>query len=172
MITYWYSNIVVLDRGEADGEADRPRPPSLMALPTYLAGHAARLGHEQHVELLKSHGLALPHHAVLIALTDYGALAPHELAACLTMRRAHVSTYVEALVGQGLVGREPDPDDRRSHRVQLTAAGRELAGELAVGAARVQEDFLGGLSERERSQLVALLTKIVSHAEAAKRGRP
>jgi DNA-binding MarR family transcriptional regulator len=136
-----------------------------MAMPTYLAGHAARLGHEKHVELLSSHGLTLPMHAVLIALTDFGPLAPHKIAECLQMRRAHVSAYVETLIQRQLVTRQPDVQDRRSHRVALTPAGRELAGILSAEARDVQRTFLDGLSKREQQQLTELLTKVIEHAD-------
>lgn len=141
------------------------RPPSLLALPSYLAGNAARIGNAHLVAALASHGLRLPQHAVLAALADYGPLAPHELASCLRMDRSHVSAYLESLVRRGWVRRENDPRDRRRRRVVLTDSGAGLARELGTEARRAQADFLRGLSAAERETLIALLAKLVDTAD-------
>ncbi|MFE7788806.1 hypothetical protein [Streptomyces sp. NPDC057460] len=51
------------------------RPPSLLALPSYLASHVARIGHLLLVDALAEHDLRLPHFAVLTGLSDFGPLA-------------------------------------------------------------------------------------------------
>jgi len=134
-------------------------------MPTYLAGHAARIGHAGVVEALERHGMTLPHYAVLLALVDFGSLAPHELARHLGMRRAHVSTYVENLSQGGLVQRQPNPDDRRSVTVVLTEAGRGLVATLWPETQKAQQRLLRGLSPSEQDTLVMLLTKIVANDE-------
>ncbi len=64
------------EESEKSEEADFTplRPPTLLALPSYLAGHVARIGHRALVEALKEYDLRLPHFAVLVGLGDFGPL--------------------------------------------------------------------------------------------------
>ena len=142
------------------------RPPSLLALPSYLAGSVARIGHRHLEEALEQHGLRLPQYAVLIALSDFGPLAPHEIATRLQGDRSHISAYVETLVQRGMVSREQDAADRRRYTIALTAAGTAHVNELAVAAAASQHTFLSGLSPAEQRTLQSLLTKVIATNDA------
>ncbi len=133
-----------------------------MGLPSYLAGSVARIGHEHLVAVLGEHDLRLPQYAVLAALSDFGPLAPHELATRLRTDRSHISAYVEALVQRGWVSRDPDPTDRRRQSVVLTEAGAGLFGDLRLAAAASQATFLGMLTPAERDTLLALLRKVIA----------
>jgi DNA-binding MarR family transcriptional regulator len=50
--------------------------------------------------------------------------------------------------------------DRRRHIVRLTPAGRKMLGKLRVLAARLEEEFLAPLDQRQREQLHALLLQL------------
>lgn len=137
------------------------RPPTLLALPSYLAGHVARIGRRVLVEALAGHGLRLPHFAVLAGLSDFGPLAQHTLADRLGLNRSHLVGYLDELERRELVGRERDPDDRRRQRVALTASGKTLTRRLKEVANRSQDEFLSELSEKERETLISLLRRVV-----------
>lgn len=137
------------------------RPPTLLALPSYLAGSVARLGNSSLVAVLKGHDLRLPQFAVLVALSDFGALAPHELATRLQADRSHISAYVESLVKRGWVERMQDDTDRRRVTVELTPEGRQRVGELAAAAEASEHSLLGALSLEECDALRALLMKVI-----------
>lgn len=55
---------------------------------------------------------------------------PHDVALALGITPATVSGIVARLVEQDLVSQMPDPDDKRSRRLQLTAAGERALAEL------------------------------------------
>jgi DNA-binding MarR family transcriptional regulator len=137
-------------------------PPALLALPTYLTGHAARVGHRILGEVMAAHDLRLPHFAVLTALAELGPLAQHDLADRLTLNRSHLVGYLDEVESRGLVRRERDPEDRRRQRVALTTAGKSLQRKLMRGAELAQEEFLAPLSHDERARLVSLLTKVLA----------
>lgn len=137
------------------------RPPSLLTLPSYLAGHVARIGRRGLEEALRQHGLRPPHFAVLTALVDLGPLAQYELADRLGFNRSHLVGYLDVLEQQALVQRERDAEDRRRHRVAPTRAGRALQARLYRVAEEAQEDALGVLSPSERRQLTTLLRRVV-----------
>lgn len=138
------------------------RPPSLLALPSYLAGSVARIGHRHLVAVLDRFGLRLPQYAVLAALSDFGALAGHELAMRLQADPSHISAYVEALTRHGWVRRDPDPADRRRHSVALTPSGTQLVADLSKAAVASQQSFLAALSTDEQETLLALLARVVA----------
>jgi DNA-binding MarR family transcriptional regulator len=144
---------------------DEIRPPTLLGLPSYLAGAVARVGHRLLVEALAQHDLRLPHFAVLTALSDFGPLAQHELADRLAINRSHLVGYLDDIERRGLVRRERDPADRRRQRVALTPSGRAQLRRLHEVALRSQAEFLQVLSESERRTLLALLRRVVDAAD-------
>jgi DNA-binding MarR family transcriptional regulator len=138
------------------------RPQALLALPTYLAGHAARIGHRVLGDAMAGHDLRLPHFAVLTALAELGPLAQHELADRLVLNRSHLVGYLDEVEARDLVRRERDPEDRRRQRVALTTAGKSLQRKLMREAQRAQDEFLSPLSSDERATLVTLLGRILA----------
>ena len=137
------------------------RPPSLLALPSYLAGNVARIGHRLLLHALTEHDLRLPHAAILAALSDFGPLAQYELATRLDVQQSHLVGYVDLLEQQGFVQRERDPEDRRRQNVRLTESGRELWRRLQRVAEHSQTEFLDALSELERETLLTLLSRVL-----------
>jgi DNA-binding MarR family transcriptional regulator len=141
---------------------DEFRPPTLLGLPSYLAGAAARIGHRLLVDALAAHDLRLPHFAVLAALADFGPLPQHELADRLAINRSHLVGYLDDIEERGYVQRERDPHDRRRQVVALTAAGRTQLRRLREVAVDSQAVFLQALTDDERQTLVALLRRVVT----------
>jgi len=144
------------------------RPPTLVALPSYLAGNVARIGHRLLLEALAEHDLRLAHFAVLAALSDFGPLAQHELAERLDLNPSHLVGYVDEIEQRDLVRRDRDPGDRRRQHVALTAPGRALLERLHEVAQRSQAEFLQVLSERERKRLIALLRRVLQADDEAR----
>jgi DNA-binding MarR family transcriptional regulator len=149
---------------------DELRPPTLLDLPSYLAGAVARVGHRLLVDALAKHGLRLPHFAVLTALSDFGSVAQHELADRLAINRSHLVGYLDEVEERGFVRRDRDPTDRRRQQVALTAQGRTQLRRLHEVALRSQAEFLQVLSEAERQTLVKLLRRVLNADDNARSG--
>ncbi|MFD7310784.1 MarR family winged helix-turn-helix transcriptional regulator [Promicromonospora sp. NPDC059942] len=143
------------------------RPPTLLGLPSYLAGHVSRIGHRALVADLAKHGLRLPHFAVLTGLHDLGPLGQHELADRLGLNRSHLVGYLDRLEEAGLVSRVRDPGDRRRQQVQLDPAGERLAAELIEGARAGEAADLAVLSADELATLTDLLRRVLLADDAA-----
>lgn len=137
------------------------RPPTLLAVPSYLAGQVARIGHRALVEALNAHGLRMPHFAVLAGLYDFGPLPYHVLADRLRLDRSQVAGHLDDLERRGLARRERDPGDRRRQRAALTPTGQRLVRRLQKIAESSQEEYLAVLSEAERATLIELLRRVV-----------
>jgi DNA-binding MarR family transcriptional regulator len=143
----------------------------LLALPSFLAGNVARIGHRMLLHALAEHDLRLPHAAILAALSDFGPLAQYELAERLDIHRSHLVRYVDVLEQRALVRRERDPADRRRQNVALTSSGRQLWRRLQPVAERSQVQLLDVLSESERDTLLTLLARVLrAHDEARLQG--
>ena len=63
--------------------------------------------------------------AALATVERHGPLAPSELAEIERVKRPTATRTLRLLVDAGLVDRAPDPYDRRSALVSISAAGRE-----------------------------------------------
>src|SRR5690606_37809815 len=82
-------------------------------------------------------GLSLARYGVLNELVRAESpLALSELATRLSCVRSNMTQLVDRLEADGLVRREPDPDDRRSTRVVITPDGLARQGE---GAERLRQ---------------------------------
>lgn len=90
-----------------------------------------------------------------------------------------ITNRIDRVEAQGLVKRLPDPNDRRGTIVRLTPKGRALADRAIRLHFEALAASLSGLSRAERSQLAALLGKLLLSVEQNKqdvpragRGRP
>jgi DNA-binding MarR family transcriptional regulator len=90
------------------------------------------------------------------------ALAPHpprmaDIAARLDVVPRSVTTMVDGVEAAGLIVRAPDPHDRRSVLVCLTARGHALLARLEHARRATTEEVFGGLTADERADLARLL---------------
>ena len=145
------------------------RPPSLLALPSYLASQVSRYGRRRFEQALAEHGLVLIHHAILAALSDFGPSSQQHLADALDFDKSHLVARIDQLERRGLVSRNQDPADRRRNQVALTSAGRELVDQLQRVAEESQRGFLEALSAQERQTLISLLSRALEANDAARR---
>lgn len=97
---------------------------------------------------------------ILEQLADAPAESVNDLAARTLTDRSSVSALVDRLTALGLVERWPDADDRRRHRLRITAAGRaRLAAAPAPPTARLIA-ALERLTPRELLGLARGLTRL------------
>ena len=137
------------------------RPPLLLALPSYVAGHVARIAQRPLRKRLAQAGLQLPHYAVLAALADFGPASQQDLATRLELHKSHMVTFIDHLQNLDLVERAPAPGDRRSYRISITPAGAELVAEIDAAAREAQRRALAPLTADEQDQLIDLLGRVV-----------
>jgi DNA-binding MarR family transcriptional regulator len=142
---------------------DRALPPRLLDEPAYvlsLLGRAARAGAVDAVA--RAGGLRLGHVAVLAALEDFGPSSQRALGGRLRQDPSDVLRLLDDLQAKAYITREPDPEDRRRHRVTITVRGRRALA-AAERAYRAEQDaLLDGLSARERTQLHRLARKALA----------
>ena len=85
-------------------------------------------------------------------------------AVVITGSGGNVTAIVDQLAKEGLVERLDEPADRRAFRIRLTRSGEKTFAEWARAHEEWVVELLGGLSSRERDELLKLLAKLKSHA--------
>jgi DNA-binding MarR family transcriptional regulator len=80
-----------------------------------------------------------------------------ELSQRMMVTGGNVTGITDLLEKERLVVREADATDRRAYRVRLTPAGRRQFRRMAAEHERWVVEMLGGLTPRQRDQLVELL---------------
>jgi DNA-binding MarR family transcriptional regulator len=103
----------------------------------------------------------------IVELAHDGPMRLNDLARRMGVSAPTASRAVDALEALGLVGRAPDPDDRRALRLDLTPAGRTLFGERTARAVEAFAPAAKSLSAAEQKQLLALLERMASRLGAS-----
>ena len=70
-----------------------------------------------------------------------------ELVAELDMQGASVVRVLDQLEASALLTRAADPADRRTNRIRLTDAGRELVGRIEESLAALRRDLMEGVPD-------------------------
>ncbi len=114
----------------------------------------------------RASGLTFARAALLAALDTDGPQRMGQLAHRVGVVPRTVTPMVDALEDDGLLVREPDPDDRRATLLRITAAGiAELTRTRSDRASAVDEVF-AALGEEERGAVAAALEKLRTAARA------
>lgn len=108
-------------------------------------------------------GVTRPQWQVLVTLKRSEGINQGALADLLEVEPITVCRMVDRLQDAELVERRPDPADRRSWRLYLTAKAHLLVEQLRPLAESMFEQALDGVSAVERSALLATLDRIRSN---------
>jgi DNA-binding MarR family transcriptional regulator len=90
-----------------------------------------------------------------------------ELSSRLMVSNGNVTGLTERLCQQGLVRRNPSPDDRRVQLIRLTPDGRRVFRSMAQAHEKWIAEILGDLSKSELESLMTLLAKTKKSARKA-----
>jgi DNA-binding MarR family transcriptional regulator len=112
----------------------------------------------QSVSLTEAHAIS--------ELLDRGPMTQQVLADRLRLQKSTVSRLLDQLERDGTVERAPNPTDRRSVLIGLTATGRRKAERLRLAQTDLFDRLLANSSAEERRQLVEALDKLEQAARA------
>lgn len=112
----------------------------------------------------REHGLT-PQQGQLLCVLMARSHGMSELGMMLRLAKSSLTGLVDRTERNGLVRREPDPQDTRAVRVALTAQGSRLAEQFYAEACRRIAQLPAGLSAAERDALAELLGRVVSDNE-------
>ena len=137
-----------------------------------MSGKAAPLRTSSHVTLagrklttvlaegLRPLGLAPAQFLVLQELWSARALTQRDLVRRCVVEQATMAATLKRMERDGLITREPHPDDHRARLVRPTAHADELRAPALALATRLDAGLMAPLGAAERATLVELLGRV------------
>jgi len=121
-----------------------------------LAGRMGRL------RTLVHEGMDLTYnqYKTLLTIADRGECSLGDLGRELEVAMSSASQMVDRLVGQGLVHRQQDAENRRQVVIRLTPQGKAVIAELNAGILKRYEQVLARLPAAEQEELVCAFETI------------
>jgi len=127
-------------------------------------GFVLRQAQQRHTTIFAAEmieGLTPTQWAALAKLKEIGPSSQNLLGRLTAMDAATIKGVVDRLTKRGFTRTKSDPADGRRLLVALTERGAALYERARPIAARITEHTLDSLNERERTQLMALLAKLM-----------
>ena len=101
---------------------------------------------------------------VLLSLWQEDALRSVELGRRAGLEPSTMTGLLDRMARDGLLTREPDPDDRRAHKIQLTALGRQIRDPVSDVVDKTLEMVLHDVPEGALEQLKVTLRQVLTNA--------
>lgn len=105
-------------------------------------------------------GLRIPEWRLVAVLAEDGTMSQQALCGRTRMDKVTVSRAAIGLVDRGLVAREPNPDDQRSHLLKLTEQGWALYEQVAPKALELERRIFDGIDPAELDRFRAMLERL------------
>lgn len=154
---------------DAAPPADRPTVPALRRRSSlgYQVNHLARLLEYTLRERIKPLGVVPGQYAPLLALYETDGLTQTELCERVQVEQPTMANTLARMQRDGLITREPDPDDRRRTRVLLTPHARALEPQLAAAARSGNAAATRGLTDDEVETFMTTMATMAANLGAA-----
>ncbi len=111
-------------------------------------------------------GLTIPEWRLVAVVAETGGITQQAIGARTRMDKVTVSRAAIALVDRGLLARRANAEDRRSHLLELTEAGRDLYAAVAPKALDLESRIFSAFPPEEIERFMAMLRRIESVALA------
>src|SRR5256714_3098661 len=155
---------MTITSSETTRSSTRPRlPEELVASTAFLIKRLGFAAKDKSMAAYEHIGLNPYHHAILAVLDEGSRETQGAIADALAYDRGQLVGLLDELEERSLVERRRDPADRRRHIVRLTPDGKRALAKLRALARQLEDEFLAGLDESERTQLHALLLRLAEH---------
>ncbi|MEG3089722.1 MarR family winged helix-turn-helix transcriptional regulator [Sphingomonas sp. PB4P5] len=111
-------------------------------------------------------GLKIAEWRLIAVIAEGQGMTQQALGAATRMDKVTVSRAAIALVDRGLVARQPNAQDQRSHLLSLTAAGQDLYESVAPKALELEARIFAGFGAKELVAFRAVLDRLEASAAA------
>jgi DNA-binding MarR family transcriptional regulator len=144
---------------------------------SFLASFQAAMGQLIQVSMrsfwkyIKKQGLTMPQMFAMRYIYHRGECNISDIARELGVTNAAASQMLDRLVGQGLILRQEDPEDRRNKKLTLTDKGRELLKDSTGAQRRWLDALVESLSQEELEKLAEAMEILAEKAAALTSGR-
>lgn len=110
-------------------------------------------------------GLNVAEWRLIAVLAERSSTTQQEMCAATRMDKVTISRAAIALADRGLIDRAPNPNDKRSQLLSLSASGRQLYAQVVPKATAMEKELLADLSAEEVATLVDMLRRLEARAE-------
>jgi DNA-binding MarR family transcriptional regulator len=111
-------------------------------------------------------GLTIPEWRLVAVVAETGGITQQAIGAKTLMDKVTVSRAAIALVDRGLLARRANAEDRRSHLLELTDAGRDLYAAVAPKALDLERRIFSAFEPAEVARFMDMLRRIESVTQA------
>lgn len=105
-------------------------------------------------------GISITEWRVIAWVAEKGCITQQQICAQTRMDKVTVSRAAIALTDRGVLHRLPNPEDRRSHLLTLTAEGERLHAAIAPKALELERRVFSHFSEAEVGAFRSMLRRI------------
>ena len=131
----------------------------------YLMNHIARQFAILLGEGLKPLSIAPAQFPILLELWQKDGLSQQELVERADLKQATIANTLARMERDGLITREPNPDDARSRLIMLTEQARALQQQSTEIAKAINQTALSDLSADEQKLFLEMTAKIVARQQ-------
>lgn len=131
----------------------------------YLMNHIARQFAILLGEGLKPLGISPAQFPILLELWQKDGLSQQELVERADLKQATIANTLARMERDGLITREPNPDDARSRLIMLTEQARALQQQSTEIAKALNQTALSDLSADEQKLFLEMAAKIVARQQ-------
>ena len=131
----------------------------------YLMNHIARQFAILLGEGLKPLGITPAQFPILLELWQKDGLSQQELVERADLKQATIANTLARMERDGLITREPNPDDARSRLIMLTEQARALQQQSTEIAKAINQRALSDLSADEQKLFLEMAAKIVARQQ-------
>jgi MarR family transcriptional regulator for hemolysin len=114
---------------------------------------------------LRPHGFAISYLPVLRALSEGGALPQKDLVRLARVEQPTMTEMLARMERDGLVEREPNPDDRRGSLTSLTRSARTRFPKARKTLREGEREAMEGFSDEEKALFLEFLQRFVRNLE-------
>ena len=106
------------------------------------------------------HPLSAQDFGILFRLFNQGAMTQVEIATLMMRDKTTITRRIDGLVKKQLVERNPDPNDRRYFRIDLTAEGNRALEVMIPLVRDFQQEVLSDIPDEEKATTIKTLKHI------------
>lgn len=116
----------------------------------------------------------LPHHtlSMLVVIEDMGEVRVSTIARRMSVDLSVISRQAKTLVEEGLLERQPDPDDRRAFLVKLSVNGQAALHKARAHYGKLVKSIVSDWSDGEIATLTEGMLRFVSAAKIVEEENP
>ena len=133
----------------------------------FLFQHTQRLFQDLRRRLASRYGLEEAQPRIMSILAHEPGISQRELSQRLAITPASTTAQVQKMELQGLIDRQPDPNDQRALRLYLSDKGREIDRSIIAGLDALESTVLEGFKPEETQEFRRLLLRMHDNCHRA-----